>query len=77
MCNTTVCLRQLRDIGNAEIAFERASSQSDSLSNPLIHLNMAVFAIERGQLAVAYDAMSNVMEINTRRPLRKDVSTVR
>lgn len=74
MCIITVCLRQLRDVDNAAIAFERAASQSDSLSNPLIYLNWAVFSIERGQLAAAYDALSNVMEINRLKPMRKEVS---
>lgn len=69
-----VCLRNLRDHGNAFLAFERSVMLPDAVKYPLIYLNFAIYCVQMKRYEMAGMYLENFFSVSEHTSVRHEVS---
>lgn len=71
-----VCLKNLKDHGNAFLALERSVMLPDAIKNPLIYLNFSIFCWRTKRFALANANLNNFYNLANSMSVRHEVSSV-
>ncbi|XP_037046568.1 Bardet-Biedl syndrome 4 protein homolog [Bradysia coprophila] len=68
-----VCFKNLNDMDNAYLAFERAAMLPEAIKNPLIYLNFAIHCYETGRIEQAQLNLSNFAKMTEQTNMRMEI----